>query len=80
VLASFYTKLKGLLSRLVADPQRAIFVLSVAEKLILHYSSREEDLSKLGSAILQGRPAYVIIPLSRLIASKMAGRLEQGSA
>jgi hypothetical protein len=71
VLASFYTKLKGLLSRLVADPQRAIFVLSVAEKLILHYSSREEDLS---------RPAYVIIPLSRLIASKMAGRLEQGSA
>ena len=34
VLASFCTELKGLLARLVADPQRAMFVSSVAEKLI----------------------------------------------
>ena len=80
VLASFCTELKGLLARLVADPQRAMFVSSVAEKLIRHCSSREEDLRELASAISQGCPAHIVAPLSRLIASKMGGRREQVSA
>jgi hypothetical protein len=80
VLASFCTELKGLLARLAADPQRAMFVSSVAEKLILHCSGREEDLRELGSAISQGCPAHIAAPLSRLIASEMGGRREQGSA
>jgi hypothetical protein len=80
VLASFCTELKGLLARLAADPQRAMFVSSVAEKVILHCSGREEDLRELGSAIAQGCPAHIAAPLSRLIASEMGAAGEQGPA
>ncbi|KAI8725572.1 hypothetical protein NCS52_00128600 [Fusarium sp. LHS14.1] len=68
VLVSFCAELKGLLVRLSADPQRASFVSSVLEKLILHCSGREEDLGELGAAISQGCPVTVAAPLSRLIA------------
>jgi hypothetical protein len=73
VLVSFCTELKGLLARLAADPHRASFVSSVLEKLILHCSSREEDLRELEAAISQGCPATIAAPLSRLIASEMEG-------
>ena len=79
VLASFCTELKGLLARLAADPQRAMFVSSVTEKLILHCSGRAEDLRELGSAISQGCPANIAAPLSGLIASEMGGHQEDGS-
>lgn len=51
VLASFCTELNGLLARLAADPQRAAFVSSVVERLILHSSDRTEDLGELDSAV-----------------------------
>jgi hypothetical protein len=73
VLASFCAELKGLLARLAADPQRAAFVSSVLEKLILHCSNREEHLRELEAAISQGCPGAVAAPLSRLIASEMGG-------
>jgi hypothetical protein len=71
VLASFCTELKGLLARLAADPQRAMFVSSVVEKVILHCSGREADLRELESAIAQGCPAHIAARRSRLIASEM---------
>ncbi|KAI8674226.1 hypothetical protein NCS55_00745500 [Fusarium keratoplasticum] len=71
VLASFCAELKGLLARLAADPQRASFVSSVLERLILHCSNRKEDLRELEAAISQGCPATVAAPLSRLITSEM---------
>lgn len=73
VLVSFCAELKGLLARLAADPQRASFISSVLEKLILHCSGRELDLRELEAAISQGCPATVAAPLSGLIASEMEG-------
>lgn len=71
VLVSFCTELRGLVARLAADPQRATFVSSVAERLILHCSDSIEDLRELGSAISQGCPDHVAAPLSQLIKSKI---------
>lgn len=71
VLASFCAELKGLQARLAADPQRATFVSSVAEKLILHSSNRIEDLRELDLAVSQGCPDHVAAPLSRLIMSNI---------
>lgn len=71
VLASFCTELKGLQARLAADPQRASFVSSVVERLVLNSSDRIEDLRELDSAVSQGCPDHVAAPLSRLIVSKI---------
>lgn len=76
VLASFCTELKGLLARLAADPQRAMFVSSVVERLILHSSDRMGDLRELDSAILQGCPEYVATPLSQLVMNQIDAHRE----
>lgn len=74
VLASFCEELRGLVARLAADPQRAAFVSSVVERIILHSSDSVEYLRELDSAISQGCPDHVAAPLSRLIATKIEGR------
>lgn len=76
MLASFCAELKGLLAKLSADPQRATFVSSVVERLILHSSDRMEDLGELDAAILQGCPEHVATPLSQLILSKIDAHRE----
>ncbi|KAI1388393.1 uncharacterized protein F4822DRAFT_245105 [Hypoxylon trugodes] len=78
VLASFCTELKGLMTRLAADPCRAAFVSSIVEKLILHCSDKE-DLRELEMAISQGCPTYIAAPLLRLIVCELSGQREQGS-
>ncbi|KAH6949656.1 hypothetical protein BKA56DRAFT_536217 [Ilyonectria sp. MPI-CAGE-AT-0026] len=79
VLTSFCTDLKGLQARLAADPQRAVFVSSVVEKLILHCSGREENQRELEAAISQGCPAHIASPVLRLIDSETGGHQEQGT-
>lgn len=71
VLVSFCTELRGLVTRLAADTQRAAFVSSVVERLILHSSDSVEDLRELDSAVSQGCPDHVAAPLLRLITSKI---------
>ncbi|KAI3530746.1 hypothetical protein CABS01_08924 [Colletotrichum abscissum] len=79
ILASFCNELKGLTARLAADPPRATFTMSVLEKLIQHCRGREEDLSELKSAILQGCPAHVSEPLAQMIASEITRHPGRGS-
>ncbi|KAL6821224.1 hypothetical protein V8C40DRAFT_275841 [Trichoderma camerunense] len=71
VLASYCTELKGLMSKLAADPGRARFLSSVTEKLIAHCSGEEEDLKRLVLAISEGLPQYVAEPLLQVIESKI---------
>lgn len=80
VLVSYCTELKSLLARLSADPERARFVSSVAKKLILHCSGREEDLRELSLAISEGCPGHVAEPLLRLIEDELElGRRRGGT-
>ncbi|KAK1722184.1 hypothetical protein BDP67DRAFT_561603 [Colletotrichum lupini] len=79
ILTSFCNELKGLTARLAADPPRATFTMSVLEKLIQHCRGREEDLSELKSAILQGCPAHVSEPLAQMIASEITRHPGRGS-
>ena len=79
VLATFCGELRGLLARLVADPQRAVFVSSVVTMLILHCEGNKDDLRELGSAISRGCPAYIAAPLLQLVTSEMSGgQLKEG--
>ncbi|KAL6693661.1 hypothetical protein J3F84DRAFT_396049 [Trichoderma pleuroticola] len=78
VLASYCTELKGLMSKLAADPGRAKFLSSVTEKLIVHCSGEEEDLERLLLAISEGLPQYVAEPLLQVIDSKLEMSTKRG--
>ncbi|KAI1420713.1 hypothetical protein F5Y12DRAFT_93360 [Xylaria sp. FL1777] len=71
VLASYCTELKGLMTRLAADPRRARFLSSVTEKLIINCSSREEDFERLSLAISENFPRHIAEPLLRLVDSEL---------
>ncbi|GAW17703.1 hypothetical protein ANO14919_071680 [Xylariales sp. No.14919] len=70
VLAAYCSELKGLMTRLAADPGRARFLSSVTEKLIMQCSSREEDLEMLSLAISEDFPQNIAEPLLRLVDSE----------
>jgi len=76
VLVSYCVELKTLLARLAADPERARFVSSVMEKLILQCSGKDEELGELEVAISEGCPLHIAVPLLRLIESE---RVKQSS-
>ncbi|KAJ8128361.1 hypothetical protein O1611_g5273 [Lasiodiplodia mahajangana] len=78
VLASYCTELKGLMTRLAADPGRARFLSSVTEKLILHSASSEEDLEMLSLAISENLPEHIVKPLLRLIDSELEMNKKEG--
>ncbi|KAJ4856480.1 AAA ATPase domain-containing protein [Trichoderma breve] len=78
VLASYCTELKGLMSKLAADPGRARFLSAVTEKLIVHCSGGDEDLKRLVLAISEGLPQYVAEPLLQVIDSKLEMRKKRG--
>ncbi|QYT06079.1 hypothetical protein H0G86_012946 [Trichoderma simmonsii] len=78
VLASYCTELKGLISKLAADPGRARFLSSVTEKLIVHCSGEEEDLKRLVLAISEGLPQYVAEPLLQVIEGKLEVSKKRG--
>ncbi|KAI0376230.1 hypothetical protein F5Y04DRAFT_215422 [Hypomontagnella monticulosa] len=71
VLASYCAELKGLMTRLAADPGRARFLSSVTEKIILNSSNKEEDLERLSSAVTENFPQHVAGPLLRLVDSEL---------
>lgn len=78
VLAAHCAELKGLMTRLAADPGRARFLSSVTEKLIVNSSGREDDLEKLSLAISENFPEYVADPLLRLVNSELDMCKKQG--
>jgi hypothetical protein len=71
VLDSYCIELNGLMATLAADPGRARFLSSVTERLIVHCSSREDDLERLSLAISEDLPQYIAEPLLRLVDSKL---------
>ncbi len=75
VLVSYCTQLKALLAMLAADPERAKFVSSVTERLILHCLGRQEYLRDMSSAISAGCPQAVAEPLLALVDSEL-GKLD----
>lgn len=80
VLASYGTELKGLMTRLAAEPGRARFVSSATQKLIVYCSSREEDLERLSLAITGGFPQHIAERLLRLVDSELEmGKKREGT-
>ncbi|KAI1452404.1 hypothetical protein F4805DRAFT_447635 [Annulohypoxylon moriforme] len=71
ILVSYCTEMKGLMTRLAADPGRARFLSSVTEKLIASCSGKEEDLERLALSISENFPQHITKPLSRLIDSEL---------
>ncbi|KAI0436769.1 hypothetical protein F4803DRAFT_556657 [Xylaria telfairii] len=80
VLASYCTELKGLMTRLAADPGRARFLSSMTRKLIIHCYRKEENLGRLSLAISEDFLKHIAEPLLRLVDNELkTGKHREGT-